>query len=264
MWMRTAASAGCSRSKMEIFIYCSYTGSWTEERVIRAAQSLPPLRRERMERYQRWEDRRESAAAALLTAYALLAAEKEPPGPPQPTVIAADDLLTAETAAVSLALDWTPGEGGKPFEQGLLWGKTRRFVSLSHTRGAVAAAVADQPVGVDIERLDAAAPHTVRAILRRFHPLERELLEPLAEEQLADRFPVWWTLKESVMKLTGQGFRLPLSMFYVLPETPPDEKSPAGREIFTGCWSGGDIRLYSWPLSPYRLSVAFEKENHNQ
>ena len=92
----------------------------------------------------------------------------------------------------------------------------------------------------------------------------RELLEPLTEEQLADRFPVWWTLKESVMKLTGQGFRLPLNRFFVLPETPPDEKSPAGREAFTGCWRGGDIRLYSWPLPPYRLSVAFDQENHDR
>lgn len=52
-------------------IYYSYTLDWPKPAVDRAVTQLPPLRREKAERYRRFEGRRESTAAVLLTLHAL-------------------------------------------------------------------------------------------------------------------------------------------------------------------------------------------------
>ncbi len=64
--------------------------------------------------------------------------------------------------------------------------------SLSHGGGLAACAVADRPVGVDVE-----GPRSVsEALLRRYFTAEeREAAEPLR----------LWTLKESCCKMTGRG-----------------------------------------------------------
>lgn len=237
-------------------VYYSYTENWSERELAQAWEALPPLRRERMDRYRRREDQRESAAAALLAAWAFQQEERDQADiPPGPVEILPDSLLAEETARFSHALNWTPGPAGKPFERGLLTSGGRRYLSLSHTGGAVAAAVADAPVGADIERLDKLSPETSRALLRRFHPVERELLEGLADEELAVRLAVWWTLKESVMKLTGQGLRLPLNQFCILPAGEAVSESGTA-EYFTGSRQSAEWRLCSWPLPPFQLSAA--------
>ena len=86
-------------------------------------------------------------------------------------------------------IQYTPD--GKPFLAG------GPAFSLSHSGEHVLLGVSDQPIGVDMERSGRQVPEAVRR--RICLPGEREL-DPLQV----------FTRKECAMKLTGQGFSLPL------------------------------------------------------
>ncbi len=69
------------------------------------------------------------------------------------------------------------------------------YFSIAHSRGVCAAAVSDQPVGVDVERIrDSYNPHMV----------ERSLSEREKERYDGD-FTRIWCRKESLAKMTGRG-----------------------------------------------------------
>lgn len=88
---------------------------------------------------------------------------------------------------------------GKPVVEGV-----DGHVSLSHTDGLVACAVADVPVGVDVER--AAQRRDVLAIARDWmHESERRTLAALPDELRVRRFLLHFTLREAFVKATGVG-----------------------------------------------------------
>ena len=101
-------------------------------------------------------------------------------------------LLLSSLLGVHTDADLSMGAYGKPF---LICG-TPEF-SLSHSGEHVLLGVSDRPIGVDMERRDRQVPEAVRC--RICLPWEREL-DPLQV----------FTRKECAMKLTGQGFSLPL------------------------------------------------------
>ena len=101
-------------------------------------------------------------------------------------------LLLSSLLGVHTDADLSTGAYGKPF---LICG-TPEF-SLSHSGEHVLLGVSDRPIGVDMERRDRQVPEAVRC--RICLPEEREL-DPLQV----------FTRKECAMKLTGQGFSLPL------------------------------------------------------
>lgn len=72
--------------------------------------------------------------------------------------------------------------------------------SLSHCQGYVCCALSLSPVGVDGERIRPVRP---RLIERVCTSLERDWI--LSQKDEAEAFLTLWTLKESVMKLTGKG-----------------------------------------------------------
>lgn len=77
-------------------------------------------------------------------------------------------------------------------------------VSISHSAGFVACAVAGMPVGVDIE--DLARPRDHLALAEAVHgPAQREQLAALPAAARALPFLQWWTLKEAWLKARGQG-----------------------------------------------------------
>ena len=139
-----------------------------------ALAGIPTWRQAHILRYKRPEDRRRSLGVWRLM----------------------EDMLAARGFQ---ARDVAPDGRGK-------LGCDGGFFSLSHAGGMALCAVSDGPVGCDIE-LVRDAPFDIAP--RVFCPGERVYL--LAARDEADarrRFFTLWTLKESYMKMTGEGLGL--------------------------------------------------------
>jgi 4'-phosphopantetheinyl transferase len=94
--------------------------------------------------------------------------------------------------------------------------------NLSHTRGLVACGVTTHHgIGVDVESHHRRL-HFSDFAARHFSSLEVDSLKALPAEQRAERFFLYWTLKESYLKARGDGLRIPLNWigFRVAPEGP--------------------------------------------
>ncbi|SHI02351.1 4'-phosphopantetheinyl transferase [Sporobacter termitidis DSM 10068] len=136
--------------------------------------SLPPDKRQRLLRC-----RRESDRLAGLYSDVLLRC------------------LVCKSAGVRYRdIDIRKGASGKPY----LAGRPLCQFNISHTKNAVAAALADAPVGVDIERLRALDDAVAR---RAFSSNELRLLEAADDRVL--RFFELWTRKEALVKCRGTG-----------------------------------------------------------
>ncbi len=138
---------------------------------------LPPERRAHTQRFYQKEDRLRSLAAGLLLRHAF--GERQ------------NALLKTETGKLNLA-------DGPCF-------------NLSHSGDFVILGVSEHIVGVDIERI---APYDRRVAARCY--TQDELLW-LESQENDSAFYKLWTAKESIMKATGQGFRMPPESFSVLP-----------------------------------------------
>ena len=117
-------------------------------------------------------------------------------------------------------LDWTPSPSGQPFPGGIAAGLGGRssgllYTSLSHSGVWAAAAIARCPLGLDIQSPDPLPDHRLLRIGARFHPQETAGLEQLTPAERQSAFYRLWTMKESVMKLCGAGFSLPLRSFCI-------------------------------------------------
>ena len=84
--------------------------------------------------------------------------------------------------------------------------------SLSHSGNRVMCSISDGDVGCDVERI---RPMDLR-IARRFFSNKEYMTISSAKEQDNDMFLRLWTLKESFLKTTGMGMRLPLDSFTIL------------------------------------------------
>ncbi len=86
---------------------------------------------------------------------------------------------------------------GKPF---LL--RSTLYVSLSHSGGYAAAAVADVPLGIDLQILRDISP---RVLKRLYSPEELRWIGLAQGEDVRERAIRLWTMKEAYGKLTGTG-----------------------------------------------------------
>ena len=83
--------------------------------------------------------------------------------------------------------------------------------NLSHSGAMAMAAFADRQVGCDVEQ---EGKPDYRIVRRFFAPEEIRALEEQTEEcKRARMFYRFWTLKESFLKVTGKGIRMPLNDF---------------------------------------------------
>lgn len=90
------------------------------------------------------------------------------------------------------------GEHGKPF----LPGHPDVHFNLSHCREAAICALSDRPVGVDIESI-----REYNESLARYTMSDAELRQIELSPRPALEFTRLWTMKEAVLKLTGEGLR---------------------------------------------------------
>lgn len=99
-------------------------------------------------------------------------------------------------------------------------------LSISHSGSYWACAIADQPVGLDLQQAEQPRQETREEMLRRhrkmanrfFHPLEADFVA----RDCAHNFLTVWTAREAYVKLTGQGIDRYFSEHCVVPEEPGD------------------------------------------
>jgi len=95
---------------------------------------------------------------------------------------------------------------GKPVCEGIEF-------NLSHSGSLVICAVGDTPVGCDVEQLRE-APRTLAS--RFFCEGEKDYLNGCNSDIYDKEFYRLWTMKESYMKYTGEGMKLPLNAFEIV------------------------------------------------
>ncbi|MEU6082804.1 4'-phosphopantetheinyl transferase superfamily protein [Streptomyces sp. NPDC047108] len=120
---------------------------------------------------------------------------------------------------------------GKPHGRPALPGEPMHF-SLSHSGDLVGIAVADTPVGIDVEELPGL--HTVAEVASVLHADERAEIEARPEAQRPAVFARCWTRKEAYLKGTGIGLAEDLSVTLV--GAGPEPVDPPG-------WVLGDVLL---------------------
>ncbi len=136
---------------------------------------LSPQRREKVSEIRHEGVRRQSIAAYLLLCRAL-----------------------REEYGITSPPTFDYEEGGKPF----LTDRPDIHFNFSHCKGAVACAVSDTPVGVDIETI-----HKYNEALCRKVLSEEEHALVLSSDRPDLEFTKLWTRKEALLKLTGEGIR---------------------------------------------------------
>lgn len=134
-------------------------------------------------------------------------------------MLTAERLLVEALAELGLPVppELAVSEQGKPYLPDSPW-----HFSLSHSGRFAACAVADYPIGLDLQ-----TPETLReALVRRFFTPEEQ--KALRESPRPDAdFTALWCCKESYVKALGTGLYTPLSSFTVLLTDPPTLREDA-------------------------------------
>lgn len=146
---------------------------YTEQDLQRDLQLLPAWRRERALAYKHLPGRRDCTLSYLLLCRAL-----------------------KEVFGITSQPTFLIGEHGKP--------SLREFphlhFNLSHCSQAIACAVSEHPIGIDVESIERKI--TPSLINHTMNPEEREII---AEDPV--QFFRFWTQKEAVVKLLGTGLQ---------------------------------------------------------
>lgn len=179
---------------MCISVYLASVQPLKDESLFRRAwEAASPERREKTDRFRKEGDKRLSFGAELLLRKAL-----------------------RDHGRGAQRIVYAYGEGKKPY----LPGAEGFFFNLSHAGEYVLCAVSDEDIGCDIEE----TARDGMAIARRFFSREEfEMIEaqPSRKEQ-DEQFLRYWTLKESYVKCSGRGLKMPLEDFTVRPGTDGD------------------------------------------
>lgn len=147
---------------------------------------MPVYRQEKINKFRFEKDKRLSLAAGILLNRGL-----------------------QEAGMIPKQVEIRLGSNGKPY----LAETDNVFFSLSHSGCYAMAAFADTEVGCDIEQITSIDEKIAR---RFFSAYEVRALESIQDEQERQAlFFRYWTLKESYLKLTGEGLAMPLDSFEV-------------------------------------------------
>ncbi len=140
------------------------------------------------------------------------------------------------------------GEHGKPMIEGLEF-------NLSHSGSLVVCAVSNAPVGCDVEELRK-APKDVAS--RYYSDREQTYLNQISEDDYDKAFFRLWTMKESYVKMTGEGLRVPFEAYEVVAD---DECASWSQGGYVRVLRNGEIQechLRSVQLKGYIVSVCAE------
>jgi 4'-phosphopantetheinyl transferase len=125
-------------------------------------------------------------------------------------------ILARYTGRSPAELAFASGPHGKPFLVGEDRGRPGASVNfnVSHSGEIAVVAVAESPVGIDVEQIRT-MPDADRLAARFFSPYEREVYRSLDPEARLSAFFRCWTRKEAFVKARGDGLSLPLAYFDV-------------------------------------------------
>jgi 4'-phosphopantetheinyl transferase len=140
------------------------------------------------------------------------------------------------------------GENGKPS----LAGYPDFYFNISHSGEYVVMAYGNVPVGVDVEQL---RDKETRVAERCFTKEEFSYISQ-TDDKYGERFFKIWTMKESYLKLTGQGISVPINSFYVN----PDELS-AYEKDGENVWMKLPVQFEFVDLDGYVLCVCIDVKN---
>lgn len=183
-------------------------------------EGLSDQRKEKIMRHKMEKDRKQSLGAGLLLREVLLRhgmADRE----------------------------MTYGENGKPQMAGF-------YFNLSHSGGMVLCAAGDSEVGCDVEKIKCEP----RGLVRHFF-CEGEIayLEQFCGEDREREFFRLWTMKESYMKMTGEGMRLSLKQFELIPG---DSVSVYRADQHVCCF------FQEYEIPGYRACVCAKEQNFSE
>lgn len=174
--------------------------------------TLPTWRRERALRYRKTEDGKRSALAFMLLRYAMQA-----------------EYGIAEIPTFS------KNEYGKPYFTSI-----PVAFNLTHCKDAVAAIVADTPVGIDAESIACFRPHAARMICS-----DEELARLENSTRQDHDWTRLWTEKEAISKFEGHGLAHSCKTLEPAQYRLFTEESADGRYILTACLGKADDAVLS-------------------
>ncbi len=149
--------------------------NYPDEQYLKHLNALPAWRREKALQYKKLDDRKRSVLAFVLLQHAL-----------------------REEYGITEVPEFVYNEFGKP----LLPNLPIHF-SLSHCKDAIACAVSDHNIGIDVENIVPYNPDVARRVCT---VAELEMLTR-SDDQDAE-FIKLWTMKEAISKLEGKGLSL--------------------------------------------------------
>lgn len=132
---------------------------------------------------------------------------------------------------------------GKPEVDGI-------FFNLSHAGRIVICAAAEKEVGCDVEEI-VQAPEGVAEHF--FHPSESAYINACMGDERNRRFFRIWTMKESYIKMTGEGMRLDFDRFEILPDDEEIKVCRDGRLL--------SCRIMEYDIPGYMVSVCANEES---
>ncbi len=137
----------------------------------------------------------------------------------------------------------TFGTRGKPEAEGV-------HFNLSHSGTLAICAVGGKAVGCDIEKTGKEAEGVAR---RFFHQNEVEYLQRFQGAERDEMFFRLWTLKESYIKMTGEGMYLPLQDFEILFSGERVQVRRSGKIL--------PCHVMEYSIPGYKVSVCAEEED---
>lgn len=157
---------------------CDTPENYSDEQYLRHLNALPVWRREKALQYKKVDDRKRSVLVFVLLQHAL-----------------------REEYGITEIPEFVYNEFGKPSFLNL-----PIHFSLSHCKEAVACAVSDNNVGIDVEGIVPYNPDVARRVCTAAE------LEMLTKSEHTDTdFIKLWTAKEAISKFEGQGLAMPFN-----------------------------------------------------
>jgi 4'-phosphopantetheinyl transferase len=133
-----------------------------------------------------------------------------------------------------------------PFGKPALAGCSKFHFNLSHAGSWIVCAIDHQPIGVDVEKMEAVDCTAMAKVA--FSPKEKQLLQGKSGAAQLDYFYAVWTMKESYCKAVGQGLSIsPEKVTIRIDDQGWGSIAPGEKSLW---------RLRQYPVEPgYKLAV---------